>query len=174
MASGAEDGVTQCWGHKQRLGSTTRAPEPPAHQGEATRPLLHPPGPVGRRGLPNSTGTPPPGQRPFRLGQGAGAPQSGSRKACYRKAFHSQISPLIATQPRVPESQCWFLMKTRCSRLSARCPGPMSFAFVSSPCTRTLRLSPAACRGVRAILRGWNSRDGIQHPVPSSLRSRSP
>lgn len=129
---------------------------------------------VGQRGLPNSTGTPPPGQRPFRLGQGAGAPQSGSRKACYRKAFHSQISPLIATQPRVPESQCWFLMKTRCSRLSARCPGPMSFAFVSSPCTRTLRLSPAACRGVRAILRGWNSRDGIQHPVPSSLRSRSP
>lgn len=37
-----------------------------------------------------------------------------------------------------------------------------------------LRLSPVAYRSVRAIRRGWHSRDGIQHPVPSSLCSSPP
>lgn len=147
----------------------------PPHTEERPRgPHRTPQGRSRGRGSPTAPARPPPGAETTPPGpRGRGSPK-WKQTSVLQKAFRSQISPLIATQHRVPESQRWFLMKTRCSRPSTRCPGPMSFAFVSSPCTRTLRLSPVACRGVRAIRRGWISRDGVQHPVPSSLCSRPP
>ena len=56
MASGAEEGVSRCWGHTQMSGSTTRGLRSSPRTEESPRgPCCASPGPAWRQGKPNST-----------------------------------------------------------------------------------------------------------------------
>lgn len=80
-ASGAEDGVLWCWGHKQTSGSMTRGLQTPRHTEKRPRGPHRTPRSGWVAGDPQHHRHVPP-RAETRAQPAAGAPQSGSRRAC--------------------------------------------------------------------------------------------